>query len=162
MDHSSNSGGPTSHPAPCLWPGKAVQDSPRPWDPVPHGKFERSSGLLASNQCSSGHCGHLGSESMDGRSSSLSLLLSVCLILQYTLKKKKKKKKKNRSWKVHALLQTVLICLDIEKLKSHPQVILKPQKIILPMYLGLAFSHSPCVLLPDTLLDLSRGAGGPV
>ena len=24
----------TAHPAPCLWPGKAVQDDPKPWDPA--------------------------------------------------------------------------------------------------------------------------------
>ena len=27
--------GPGSHPAPCLWPGKAVEDGPRAWDPAP-------------------------------------------------------------------------------------------------------------------------------
>ena len=30
MDISSNLGGPVSHPAPCLWPGKAAEDSPKP------------------------------------------------------------------------------------------------------------------------------------
>ena len=35
MGTGSNLGGPASHPAPCLWPGKAVQDGPKPWDPAP-------------------------------------------------------------------------------------------------------------------------------
>ena len=28
MVAGSNPGGPASHPAPCLWPGKAVEDGP--------------------------------------------------------------------------------------------------------------------------------------
>ena len=28
-------GSPASHPDPCLWPGKAVEDGPKPWDPAP-------------------------------------------------------------------------------------------------------------------------------
>ena len=35
MAVSSNPGGHSSHPAPCLWPGKAVEESPKPWDLVP-------------------------------------------------------------------------------------------------------------------------------
>ena len=35
MDTSSNPSGPASHPAPCLWPGKAVEDGPKLWDPAP-------------------------------------------------------------------------------------------------------------------------------
>ena len=30
----SNPGSPASRPAVCLWPGKAVEDSPKPWDPA--------------------------------------------------------------------------------------------------------------------------------
>ena len=26
--------GPFFHPAPCFWPGRAVQDDARPWDPI--------------------------------------------------------------------------------------------------------------------------------
>ena len=40
MDASSNPGSPTSHPAPCLWPGKAVEDGPKPWDPAPECKTQ--------------------------------------------------------------------------------------------------------------------------
>ena len=29
MGAGSNPGGPASDPAPCLWPGKAVKDSPK-------------------------------------------------------------------------------------------------------------------------------------
>ena len=35
MDAGSNSGSPASHLAPCLWPGKAVKDGPKPWEPAP-------------------------------------------------------------------------------------------------------------------------------
>ena len=35
MGNGSNSGTSTSPPAPCLWPGKAVEDGPKPWDPAP-------------------------------------------------------------------------------------------------------------------------------
>ena len=28
-------GSPASLPAPCLWPGKAVEDDPKLWDPAP-------------------------------------------------------------------------------------------------------------------------------
>ena len=28
-------GGPASLPAPCLWPGKAVKEGPKPWEPAP-------------------------------------------------------------------------------------------------------------------------------
>ena len=35
MGAGSNPGGSTSHPAPCLCPGKAVEDGPKPWDPAP-------------------------------------------------------------------------------------------------------------------------------
>ena len=31
----SNPCSSTFHPAPCLWPGKAVENSPKPWDPAP-------------------------------------------------------------------------------------------------------------------------------
>ena len=58
---------PTSHPARCLWPGKAVEDGPRPWDPVP--MWETPKKLLDLDWLSSGRHGHLGSEPLDGRSS---------------------------------------------------------------------------------------------
>ena len=32
MGTGSNPGIPASHPAPCLWPGKAIKDGPKPWD----------------------------------------------------------------------------------------------------------------------------------
>ena len=35
MDTGYNPSSAASHPAPCLWPGKAVKDSPKPWDPAP-------------------------------------------------------------------------------------------------------------------------------
>ena len=35
MGADSNPGGPVSHPAPCLWPGKAVKNGPKPWNPAP-------------------------------------------------------------------------------------------------------------------------------
>ena len=77
MGASSNPGGPASHPARCLWPGKAVEESPQPCDPAPTWDPGGVSRLLTSDWCSTGHSGHLGSESSDGRSSSLSLLLCV-------------------------------------------------------------------------------------
>ena len=72
MGTGSSPCSPASHPAPCLWPGKAFADGPRLWDPAPG---------LASDRHSIGRCTHLGSESLDGRSSSLSLL-SVYLPFQ--------------------------------------------------------------------------------
>ena len=71
-------GSPASLPAPCLWPGKAVENTPKLWDPAP--AWETQKRLLASDRHSIGRCAHLGSESSDGRSSSLSLL-SVYLTL---------------------------------------------------------------------------------
>ena len=38
-------GCPTSLPAPCLWPGKAVEDSPKLWDPAPTWETRKSSWL---------------------------------------------------------------------------------------------------------------------
>ena len=35
MGINSCPGFTTSHPVPCLWPGKAVEDGPKPWDPAP-------------------------------------------------------------------------------------------------------------------------------
>ena len=35
MGAGSDPGGPTSHPAPCLWPGKAVKDGPKPRNSAP-------------------------------------------------------------------------------------------------------------------------------
>ena len=61
MSAGSNPGGPASHPAPCLWPGKAVEDGPKPWDPAPSsGRPGGSSWLLALDWLSSSCCGHLG------------------------------------------------------------------------------------------------------
>ena len=34
MGIGSDPSSPASHPAPCLWPGKAVGESPTPWDPA--------------------------------------------------------------------------------------------------------------------------------
>ena len=45
MGADSNPRGPASHPAPCLWPGKAVKDSPKPWNPVPPWETWKSSWL---------------------------------------------------------------------------------------------------------------------
>ena len=55
-----------------LWPRKEVEDGLKLWDPAP--TWETQKRLLASDRHSIGHCAHLGSESSDGRSSSLSLL----------------------------------------------------------------------------------------
>ena len=79
MGTSCNPGSSASHPAPCLWPGKAIEDGPKPWDPAP--EWETWKSLLALDWLSSSYCGHLESESSDGRSSSLFLLLSVYLTL---------------------------------------------------------------------------------
>ena len=35
MGASPNPGSPASHPALCLWPGKAVEDGSKSWDPAP-------------------------------------------------------------------------------------------------------------------------------
>ena len=72
MGAGSNPGSPASLPALCLWPRKAVEDGPKLWDPAP--VWETQKRFLASDWRSIGHCAHLGSESSDGRSSSLSLL----------------------------------------------------------------------------------------
>ena len=42
MGAGSKPGVPASHPAPCLWPGKAVKDGPKPWDPAPVWKTWRN------------------------------------------------------------------------------------------------------------------------
>ena len=34
MGDDSDLGSSTSHPAPCLSPGKAFEDGPKPWDPT--------------------------------------------------------------------------------------------------------------------------------
>ena len=70
---------PASLPAHCLWHKKAVEDGPQVWDPAP--ALENWRRRLASDQHSISRCAHLGSESSDGRSSSLSLL-SVYLPFQ--------------------------------------------------------------------------------
>ena len=35
MGAGSSPCSPASHPASCLWPGKAIEDGPKPWDPAP-------------------------------------------------------------------------------------------------------------------------------
>ena len=45
MGASSNPGSPASLPASCLWPEKAVEDSPKLWDPAP--AWETRKRLLA-------------------------------------------------------------------------------------------------------------------
>ena len=71
MDAGSNPGSSASHPALCLWPGKAVKDGPKPWDPARMGELEEIPGSW------------LGISAAPaiavtwGPSSSLSLLLSV-------------------------------------------------------------------------------------
>ena len=45
MGSVSNPGRLASHSAPCLWPGKAVEDGSKPWDPAP--KWETRKRLLA-------------------------------------------------------------------------------------------------------------------
>ena len=83
MGVGSNPGSPTFHLGPCLRPRKAVEDGPKPWDPAP--MWETWCRLLApgfrSAQLLPLVC--LGSAPMDGRSSSLSLLCSVSLILKF-------------------------------------------------------------------------------
>ena len=58
MGASSNPGSPASLPAPCLWPGKAVEDGPKLWDPAP--AWETRKRLLALDWLSSSLCGRLG------------------------------------------------------------------------------------------------------
>ena len=55
---------------------------PNPWGPAPAWETQKSSWFLAPDQLSSSHCGRLGSEPSDGRSSSLFVLLSVYLAFQ--------------------------------------------------------------------------------
>ena len=70
MSDSLHPGGLTSYPTSCFWPGKAVEDGPEPWDHAPMWETQRR--LLASDWLSFGCCSHLGNESADGRSSSVS------------------------------------------------------------------------------------------
>ena len=49
---------PTSLPAPCLWPRKAVEDGPKLWDPAP--AWETRKRLLASDRHSIGPLRSLG------------------------------------------------------------------------------------------------------
>uniref|UniRef100_A0A5F9D1J1 Spectrin repeat containing nuclear envelope family member 4 n=1 Tax=Oryctolagus cuniculus TaxID=9986 RepID=A0A5F9D1J1_RABIT len=57
--------------------GKAVEDGPSAWAPAP--MWESWKNLLALAWSSPNHCGHLGSETADGRSLSVSLSLSLSL-----------------------------------------------------------------------------------
>ena len=52
MGAGSNPGSSTSYPAPCLWPGKAVEDGPKLWDPAP--VWETQKRLLALDRHSIG------------------------------------------------------------------------------------------------------------
>ena len=45
MVSGSNLSCPASIPAPCLWPGKAIDDGPNPWDPAPVWETWKSSWL---------------------------------------------------------------------------------------------------------------------
>ena len=54
----SGPGSPASLPAPCLWPGKAVEDGPRLWEPAPAWETRRR--LLASDRHSIGPLRSLG------------------------------------------------------------------------------------------------------
>ena len=58
MGAGSNPSSPASHPAPCLWPRKAVENSPKLWDPVP--VWETWIRLLASDRHSIGPLRSLG------------------------------------------------------------------------------------------------------
>ena len=60
MCTGSNPGSPTSHPAPCLWPEKAVEDGPRSWEPTPASETWKK--LLAFDWLSFGKGGYFGSE----------------------------------------------------------------------------------------------------
>ena len=77
MDAGSNPGQPASHPAPCLWPGKAVKDGPNPWNLAPVGDLEEAPGSWLQIWLSSSCCAHLGSQQSIGRSSSLSSSLYI-------------------------------------------------------------------------------------
>ena len=88
-------GSPASLPAPCLWPRKAVEDDgPRLWDPAP--AWETWKRLLALDRHRIGRCAHLGSESLDGRSSSLPLSFSSLYIRLSNEKIIKNKSLKNK------------------------------------------------------------------
>ena len=45
MGASSNPSSPASLPAPCLWPGKAVEDGLKHWDPAPVWDTQKSPGF---------------------------------------------------------------------------------------------------------------------
>ena len=78
MDAGSNPSSPASHLAPCLWTGKAVEYSPKPWDPAP--TWETWKTILASDWLSTSHCGawgvHHGTEDLPLY---LSSSLYICL-----------------------------------------------------------------------------------
>ena len=58
MGAGSNPSSPASLPAPCLWPGKAVEDGPKLWEPAP--AWETRKRLLASDRHSIGLLRSLG------------------------------------------------------------------------------------------------------
>ena len=60
---------------PACGPGKAVEDSPKLWDPAPVWETQKS--LLASDRHSIGRCAHLG---MNHRTEDLPLCLSSLYI----------------------------------------------------------------------------------
>ena len=72
----------SSHPAPSLWPGKAHENGTKFWDLHSCGRPRRSSWILISDQLSTSHCSHMGSEPVNGGYFSLYFLLIVKLPFQ--------------------------------------------------------------------------------
>ena len=86
MGNGSNPSSSTSHPAPCLSPGKADEDGPKPWEPASAWQTWRK--FLAPGSWLCGLAQYrplwsIGKWVIGGKSSSLSLLLSVYLTFQY-------------------------------------------------------------------------------
>lgn len=77
---SSNPGCYASHPAPCLWSAKAVEDRPKAWDMKNVWATQRR--LQALDQFSSRCYNDVGSQPGNGRSLFISLLLYVSLPFQ--------------------------------------------------------------------------------
>ena len=78
MNAGSNPNSHSCHTVPSLWPQKASRTAQSLETMHLCVRTERSFWL----QLSSGYCGHLGSESVEGRSSCLSLLLSIYVTFQ--------------------------------------------------------------------------------
>ena len=81
MGTSSNPGSPASHPAYGLWMQSRMAQSLMTLHPCE--RPDRNSWILASEWCSSNRCCHLGSESLDRRSSSLCLSSSLYIWVCY-------------------------------------------------------------------------------